>query len=139
MSREDIPAPAERFTLIGDIIRARDNHADYAMTKTKRIVLLVVDIFTVLGGFIALFLFMAFSLHHSDLSPVTPSHEEISSASAATLRTSLERAVGSISFLSGTIEDASHVLLFCGVVMSLGSILYFWLTPWRVPGKDRKV
>ena len=109
------------------------------MTKTKRIVLLVVDIFTLLGGFIALFLFMAFSLHHSDLSPATPSHEEISSATAATLRTGLERAVGIISFLSGTIEDASHVLLFCGIVMSLGSILHFWLTPWRVPAKDRKV
>ena len=107
------------------------------MTKTKRIILLVVDVFTLLGGSAALILVIAFSLHRSALSPITPSQQEISTAAVTTLRTELRREVDSIAFLSGTIEDASRLLLFCGIVMFGGSILHFCLTPWRVDGRRR--
>ena len=107
------------------------------MTKAKRIVLLVVNSFTLLGGLAALVLSIGFSSHQDALSPPTPSEQEIRSAEPTWLRKELRRAAESISFLIGSIQDASRILLFSGTVMIVGSVAHFFLTPWRVD-RDNK-
>ena len=102
------------------------------MTKPRRIILLVVDIVTVLAGLVALIVSIVFAVLRNDVSPRTPSHQEIYAASVTTLRTDLKLAVDDISFLSGTVREWTGLLMFFGAVMFVGSILRLVFTPWRL-------
>ena|SRR5215471_15724135 len=107
------------------------------MTKPKRIVLLVVEIVTALGGLAALTVAVFFMFLRGDVLPSMPSHQEIYAASEAKLRTELKLAVDNVSSLSSIVQEWGGLLLFCGSVMFVGSILRLILTPWRLSRGDR--
>jgi len=107
------------------------------MTKSKRIVLLVVDIVTLLSAVAALTVSIVFICCRSGMSFSQPSHQEIYSASLQALRTDLNLAVDDVSFLSGGMDDLAGLLLFIGVVMLVGSICHFLIAPWRLNGERK--
>jgi len=102
-----------------------------------RIILMVVDIATLLSAVASVIVSIVFIYCHSGMSFSQPSHQQIYAASAEALRTDMILAVDDISFLSGRVDDLAGMLLLFGVVMLVGSICHFFLTPWRLNGENK--
>jgi hypothetical protein len=107
------------------------------MNKSRRILLLIVDIITALGGVVALVMFFALKPYRGEI-PMDPAAvTALKTATVAQLQSELRVAADSISFLNATMEDATRLVLVCGLVMLASSALRLMLTPARTepPGK----
>jgi hypothetical protein len=107
------------------------------MNKSRRILLLIVDIITALGGVVALVMFFALKPYRGEIPMDPASVTALKTGTVAQLQSELRVAADSISFLNATVEDATRLVLVCGLVMLASSALRLMLTPARTepPGK----
>jgi len=104
------------------------------MTKTRRTILLLTQIFMVLAGVLAFRNFATITSHLPELSRLSPvpDLEKGSTPEARRLNVMVCETQMSLTLVASALKVSSGGIFLYGALLLGGSLIHFFLTPWKL-------
>ena len=109
------------------------------MTKTRRIILLLTQIFMLLAALLAFNHFAVITQHLPELSKVPALPDTTSGSTPETRRlmaTALETQMN-LTIAAGTLDVCRQAILLYGALLLGGSVIHFLVTPWKLSSPSK--